>query len=165
MARVVLKFAPRKSLPSFFARHLRVAVPHVDEAVDGRGWNGSMTRRLQRQSNAVVKAEPSAVGTNNPPAPQQPNLFTFDISPSWPMSIAWHAPFMVLKTLEVPSALAVTSREPVALKLTSKISSLCPRSVWTHCPEATSHTFFFIIVGGFCNARGTCFIMRRIIVT
>lgn len=45
------------------------------------------------------------------------------------MRIAWHAPLTVLNTLEVPSALAVTSFDPVALKLTSNISSLCPRRV------------------------------------
>lgn len=67
-------------------------------------------------------------------------LRAFDISPSCPMRMAWQAPFMVLNTRDVPSALAVTNLEPVALKLTSRISSLCPRRVWTHCPLATSHT-------------------------
>lgn len=54
--------------------------------------------------------------------------------------LTWHAPVLVLKTRLVPSALAETSLLPVVLKDTSRISSLWPRSVWTHCPDATSHT-------------------------
>lgn len=96
-------------------------------------------RKAESSGRSLCNFLPPPSPQTAPSAPNQLPL-TFDISPSWPMRIDWHAPFMVLKTLEVPSALAVTSREPVALKLTSKISSLCPRSVWTHCPEATSHT-------------------------
>ena len=54
------------------------------------------------------------------------------------MRIDWHAPVIVLKTLEVPSAEAVTNFVPVLLNATSRISSLWPRKVWTHWPDATS---------------------------
>ena len=40
----------------------------------------------------------------------------------------------------VPSADAVTSLLPVALKATSRISSLCPRKVLMHWPVLTFHT-------------------------
>mmetsp|Transcript_21016 Transcript_21016/g.41636 ORF Transcript_21016/g.41636 Transcript_21016/m.41636 type:complete len:150 (-) Transcript_21016:1020-1469(-) len=55
-------------------------------------------------------------------------------------ALTWHAPVMVLKTRLVPSAEALTSLEPVQLNDTSRISSLWPRRVWMHCPDATSQT-------------------------
>ena len=53
------------------------------------------------------------------------------------MSIAWHAPVIVLYTRAVPSAEAVTNFWPFAEKATSRISSLCPRSVLMHWPVFT----------------------------
>lgn len=63
---------------------------------------------------------------------------TFEISPSCPVKIAIQAPVLTLYTLEVESALHVTSRVPVALKLISNTSSTWPLSVSTQEPDATS---------------------------
>jgi hypothetical protein len=41
---------------------------------------------------------------------------TFEISPSWPINIAWHAPVCVLYTRAVPSADAVTNYFFIATK-------------------------------------------------